>query len=193
MDEKDLYGTVIFDILAISLATILSTINVLTYIFTVASIILLLQALKDIRKYKISKVYNKNKFTVLVVLVVVAIIALAMLISVVATKNKVFTYVVYGVAGFDFLVTLVLYTKEYLTQKKLKKEATDTPTKAENIDFVVKEMGTSKDRNTAEQDTIKEQNDDTNTLNNQTNTETFENEDLAKITESEVNDTKNDD
>lgn len=177
MDEKDLYGTVIFDILAISLATILSTINVLTYIFTVASIILLLQALKDIRKYKISKVYNKNKFTVLVVLVVVAIIALAMLISVVATKNKVFTYVVYGVAGFDFLVTLVLYTKEYLTQKKLKKEATDTPTKAENIDFVVKEMGTSKDRETAEQDTIKEQNDDTNTLNNQTNTETFENED----------------
>ena len=165
MDEKDLYSAIVFDVLAMMVATLLATVNVLTFIFMVASIILMLQLFNDIRKYKASKYYNKNKFVFLISLSVVAVIALALLISVVATKNIVFTYCVYAIGGIDLLVSCVVYTKEYLNEKKIKQSLATKPQRDNKPDFVVKEMGTSKDRMQSVDDTSNEV-DNINTITN---------------------------
>ena len=188
MDEKDLYSTVVFDVLALSLATLLSTINVLTYIFMVASIILLFQAVNDLRKYKLSKVYNKNKVVFLIALTVLATVALCMLISVVATKNIIFTYVVYAVSGVVLLTTIIIYSKELLDSKKAKNVVVEEEKKEYTTDFIVKEMGTLVDRGTIQTEEYSTNKLDTDTIDNEkTKVDKIEAKDSNKTAESIVN------
>ena len=170
-EDKNIFGTVIFDILAMSITLLMSTVNYLYYIFMVASIILLFPIYKDTKKYKNSDQYVAKKFYVLISLACVSLASLGLIISLSAIRNSMFTYIVYGLQGTVFLICFIYTMREYIQNRKAKKEQVKPKEEEKKLDFTVEEMGTSIDReqknkevsnNSAESDTIEEKKDENN-------------------------------
>lgn len=146
--DKELYSQIAWDIVAFNLAMMLATIGKLTYIFMVASVILLVIVLKDISTYYKTKDSDKQKFAVLVLLTLLSTASLILLILCVADKQLnatyVLTYSLYGVSSLALVVALLIAIKDTIKQKKQKEQ--ETSKKEDTIDFVIEELGTSKDR-----------------------------------------------
>lgn len=143
-DKNEVKGALIWDILIMLATSMLATINSLSYIFTVAAVVLTYPILKDLKKYKNADNYDKKVYYICVAGGIICFLTLAVLISLVATNNIILTYTLYGVASPTLLVSVVFAIKDYVQGKKNK--TVDSVTIMPEASFEVEELGKSTDR-----------------------------------------------
>lgn len=177
-NKEELEGAIIWDILIAMLTIMLSTINNLTYIFMVASIILLFPIYRDLRLYKHAEGYSEKVYKLGVFGGVYSLVAVGILVSLVATNKVILTYILYGVCSPMLLVMIVFACKDAIAIRKRKQsQPAENEVNVPKQEFNVTELGTSLDReknNTAKVDYLDIP---TEGINNETNS--FDNTEIV--------------